>query len=151
MMGGDLQKLWQEVHRGRLHCLDSWRVTNAEAEATAAEAETISISSRPSLTYVPSGAGATGTAQLKRFISLFPSEQHPFHADQIRRYSNQHHVVSCTAAAETRTVVEELVVSLLHQQRWDYLMPGVEATQTTFAVPFVSFRPASALHEPWYL
>lgn len=140
MAGGDLQRLWQEVHRGRLHCLDSWRVV---AAAAAEDDGAVQAGGRPSLTYVPSGAGATGAAQLQRFIDLFPAEQHPLHADQIRRYSNQHHVVSCTVAEGARTVVEEMVVSLLHQQRWDYLMPGVEATQATFAVPFVS------LLQPW--
>lgn len=125
-----LQQLWQGGHRGQLHSLQCWNLEAAQ--------ETQGPRNTPSITYVSSGAGATGIAQLQRFFALFPAELHPFSHGQIDRFNNHHQVVSCSVDPSKRTVTEEIVVSLLHHQRWDYLVPGLEATQMTFAVPMVT-------------
>ncbi len=48
-------------------------------------------------------------------------------------------MVACTADERERTITEEIVVSALHQDRLDYLMPGLTATHITFALPFVLY------------
>lgn len=125
-----LQQLWQGSHRGQLHSLQSWSLESAK--------ETQGLRNTPSITYVSSGAGATGAVQLQRFFALFPAELHPLSHGQVHRFNNDHKVVSCSVDPNSRTVTEELVISALHHQRWDYLVPGLEATQTTFALPIVS-------------
>lgn len=117
----DLHALWSS-HRGLLHSPSAWNLANPAV----------------SLTYVPTGAGFTGPAQLQRFCALFPPEHHPFHADQIFRYNNQCQTVGCAVDEQQRVLTEEIVLSSLHLERLDYLMPGVEATRRAFASPFVA-------------
>ncbi|PJF17061.1 Protein BREAST CANCER SUSCEPTIBILITY 1-like protein [Paramicrosporidium saccamoebae] len=116
IMNTNLKQLWQDRHRGRLHDPSSWD-----------QGETVS------LTYVSSSAGATGWAQLARFCALFPATQHPFSTDQLTRYNNQYEVISCMVDEGMGTVTEEIVISALHQERLDYLVPGVEAQHIVVA------------------
>jgi hypothetical protein len=120
IMNTNLKQLWQDRHRGRLHDPSSWD-----------QCEKIS------LTYVSSSAGATGWTQLARFCALFPASQHPFSAEQLTRYNNQYEVINCMVDESTGTVTEEIVLSALHQDRLDYLLPGVEAQHVTYVLPFV--------------
>lgn len=127
----DLQKIWQGTHRGALHSISSWNLESKSIEDGSGNREA-------SITYVPTSSGATGQSQLKDFCELFPTEKHPFSPSQLTRFNNQYQVISCAVDSQRRIVTEEIVLSALHQDRLDYILPGLEATQLTFALPFVS-------------
>lgn len=117
-----LNSLWAS-HRSRFHSPSVWNAANPAI----------------SLTYVSTGAGFTGPAQLQRFCALFPAESHPFSVEQVTRYNNHYQTVSVVVDEQQRVVTEEIVISTLHLERLDYLLPGVEATHRSFASPFVIY------------
>ena len=123
-MNTTLHSQWPH-HRSNLHNPQIWHIPK----------DNPSSQSSPSITYVPTSAGATGPAQLSQFFTLHPHHHHPLNNVNLTRFNNQFESVSLTVG--DRAVVEEIVVSVLHQEQWDYMLPGVPPTNHTFTLPIV--------------
>jgi len=129
----ELKNLWQSQHRGNLHNLDSWKIEGNRVEAD--DERVLSSHQTPSITYAGSGAAASGHDQLKSFFEIYPASKHTFNGSQLSRFNNEFKSLSCSV--DQRRVTEELLVSALHYERMDWLVPGLGATNRTFTITFV--------------
>lgn len=102
---------WKSQLRANLHNPDFW-----------------SQSEQASLLYVPTGAGFSGSAQMKLFCDAFPAAGHLFHPTQLSRLDNQLTTISTTCDPSLGQICEELVLNWTQQSpKLAWLLPPTSA------------------------
>lgn len=152
----DLKNLWQKNYRARIHELAIWdnSIEMAQENNTghlqpSGKSCINDFSSRVEinddiqnsktkvrLTYVASGFGISGWNDLSTFVSRFPTNQHPF--AQNGRFVDDIKSTSISCDPDTRIVIEEFVLSAVHNAPMDYIVPGMPVTNKAFTVNFVA-------------
>ena len=102
---------WKGQLRANLHNPDFW-----------------SQNDQSSLLYVPTGAGFSGSAQMKLFCDAFPAPGHLFHPTQLSRLDNQLTTISTTCDPSSGQICEELVLNWTQQSpKLAWLLPPTSA------------------------
>lgn len=113
--------------------IDHWTVLRSNLHDPSSWSNEQSIS----LTYVPTLAGFSGPAQLTQFCSVCdPTVSHPFHPTTAGRFNNRQQRLSIAIDKERGMICEELVMSFLHNERLDWLLPAAEPSRRVLNVQF---------------
>ncbi len=114
----DFERLWREQHRGGLHYIDNW-----------------DLSDDVHLTYAGTGAGFSGRNQMAQYCGLHPSVLHVLNPTQLGRFDNR--LTTINIVSSGCLLMEECLLSVFHHETIDWLAPGVIPCKKQVEVPLV--------------